>query len=84
MAQFFQLFNYSQFYTNLLKRNEWANTKKRAFYYMERESRTNHVHIKNKREVCQWDLDNNQIMEGKVNRKILKALQELIKEGKLK
>ena len=45
----------------------------------------NHVHIiKNKREVCKWDLDNSQVMEGKVNRKILKALQELIKEGKLK
>ena len=35
----------------------------------------NHVHIiKNKREVCKWDLDNSQVMEGKANRKILKAL----------
>lgn len=45
----------------------------------------NHVHIiKNKREICKWDLDNNQVMEEFINRKMLKALKELIKEGKIK
>ena len=43
-----------------------------------------HVHIlKDRRLVAKWDLDNWRLMQGKVNRRILELLKELVAEGKL-
>ena len=43
-----------------------------------------HVHVfKDGRFIVKWDLDNQQVMEGRINRKILAAIAELSREGKL-
>lgn len=43
-----------------------------------------HVHIyKDGRLVAKWDLDNEKIMEGKVNKIILKTIKSLQQEGKI-
>lgn len=43
-----------------------------------------HVHVyKDGNEVLKWDLENNKEMKGKSNKRILKIINELLKEGKL-
>ncbi len=43
-----------------------------------------HVHVYgDSRLVVKWDLDNNQPMEGQINRSILKYITQLKKEGRL-
>ncbi len=44
----------------------------------------NHVHVyKDSKLVVKWDLEENKTMEGKINRKILKIISQLKKEGRL-
>lgn len=43
-----------------------------------------HVHIlKDDKEIARWDLQINQVMEGKVSRKIKRYIKKLVQEGKL-
>jgi len=43
-----------------------------------------HVHVYNgKRFVAKWDLERNAVITGSVNRRIIRILQELRKEGLL-
>jgi hypothetical protein len=43
-----------------------------------------HVHVfKDSRLIVKWDLENRRALEGTMNSKILQAIEELIKEGKL-
>lgn len=43
-----------------------------------------HVHVyKDGKLVVKWDLENNQPMQGKANRKILKIIEDLKEEQKL-
>jgi hypothetical protein len=43
-----------------------------------------HVHVfKDDKFIGKWDLDNRQVMEGKVNKKIRAYIAELIREGRL-
>ena len=75
-----------RFYINLLK-NIMGKLKRCGYIFItwKGDHEPKHVHIiRNGKKICKWDLDNNQVMEGKINRKMLKALQELIKEKKLK
>lgn len=43
-----------------------------------------HVHVyKNARLIVKWDLENSVVMEGRLNRNIMKYINELIDEGEL-
>lgn len=43
-----------------------------------------HVHIfRDGREVAKWNLRDSVLMKGKINKKILKLIEELIQEGSL-
>jgi hypothetical protein len=43
-----------------------------------------HVHVfKDGKEIAKYNLEDNALMSGKINRKILKLIKELKKEGKL-
>jgi hypothetical protein len=43
-----------------------------------------HVHVfKDGKFIGKWDLDNQQVMEGKINRRIQAYISELSREGKL-
>ncbi|NOX08007.1 MAG: hypothetical protein GXP22_00715 [Gammaproteobacteria bacterium] len=43
-----------------------------------------HVHVYQKsRLVVKWDLENKQVMEGMVNRRLIKLIEELDSEGVL-
>ena len=43
-----------------------------------------HVHVyRDGRQVLKWNLDAGCVMEGEASRKLLRVMQELIREGKL-
>lgn len=43
-----------------------------------------HVHVyRDSRFIVKWDLENSAVMEGQINNRILKLIQELIDEGEL-
>lgn len=46
--------------------------------------RPRHVHVyKDYRELGKWDLEENRVMEGKLNKKIKKLIRDLMEKGKL-
>ncbi|MBI2606191.1 MAG: DUF4160 domain-containing protein [Deltaproteobacteria bacterium] len=55
-----------------------------VFFFWKGDHDPRHVHIfMDGREVAKWNLDSWVLMKGEMNKKLLKILEELVREGKL-